>query len=493
MPNSHPPPAHQRRARNSRDMPRRSRSSREYTHDPKADATVPPHSSAGQKHHRGLHLPQYNHNGHRVTPGIQPDGESGRRGFHPFKFLQICFRSNSFISKWVNLLWPIVPVAIALHFARPDLPLAIFVTNYIAMVPAANMVGFAGSEFARKLPKVLGVVVETTFGSIVEIILFMVLLKTGGDQNVQVIRSAILGSILANMLLCLGFCFVAGGLLGGEQVFHEAVSEAGSGLMLVAGMGLVLPTIYYNALNGRTDLTIAGGESEIADEMLKISRATAIILLAAYLVFLFFQMKSHDNLFAEIYEADELVDKDRHEELAKPKLTLTECIVALVISLACVSMIAVFLVLQIPYMVEERHISDAFVGLILIPVVEKFAEHLLAIDEAYDGQMNLALAHVLGASIQTALLNTPLVIIVGWGLHINMDMKFEIFDSVSLILAILVVGSFLRDKKSNYLEGTLCIFVYLIIAVAAFYYPNPAGHGGGGGHGEEAAPAGEHH
>lgn len=144
-------------------------------------------------------------------------------------------------------------------------------------------------------------------------------------------------------------------------------------MLIIESVGLVLPTVYYNALNGRTDLTILGGENEILDEMLKISRATAIILLAAYLVYTFFQMKSHDNLFAEIYEADELRDKDRHEELAKPKLTLTEAIIALVISLACVSMIAVFLVLEIPYMVEERHISDAFLGLILIPVVEKFA------------------------------------------------------------------------------------------------------------------------
>ena len=104
------------------------------------------------------------------------------------------------------------------------------------MVPAANTVGFAGSELARKLPKVLGVIVETTFGSVVEIVLFMVLVKTSdGDANVPVIRAAILGSILANMLLCLGFCFIAGGLKRSDTKFHEAVSEAGSGLMLVAG------------------------------------------------------------------------------------------------------------------------------------------------------------------------------------------------------------------------------------------------------------------
>ena len=54
-----------------------------------------------------------------------------------------------------------------------------------------------------------------------------------------------------------------------------------------------------------------------------------------------------------------------------------------------------------------------------------------------------------------------------------MSLEFELFDAVVLILAILVVGGFLRDGKSNYLEGALCFFVYVLIAVAAFYYPNP--------------------
>ncbi|KAJ4291732.1 hypothetical protein N0V90_009627 [Kalmusia sp. IMI 367209] len=466
-------------------MSRRSRSSREYTQEPKSEV---PHGNGNNNNNHRLHLPRFNHNGHEITPGIEPEGESGRKGIHPFKFMKITFKSNSMISSWVNILWPMVPVAIALHFARPEWHLAIFVTNFIAMIPAANTVGFCGSELARKLPKVLGVITETTLGSVVEIVLFMVLLKTSnGDENVPVIRAAILGSILANMLLCLGFCFVAGGLKGGEQSFHEAISEAGSGLMLVAAMGLILPTVYYNALSGRTDLELAAGE--IGTEMLKISRATAIILLIAYLVYLFFQTKSHDNLFHEIFEQDELVDKDRHKELAKPKLTLTECVIGLLIALACVSLIAVFLVIEIPYMVEERHISDAFMGLILVPVVEKAAEHLLAIDEAWDGQMNLALAHVLGASIQTALLNTPLVVIVGWCINVNMDMKFEVFDSVSLVLAVLVVGSFLRDRKSNYLEGSLLIFIYVIIAVAAFYYPDPPHHAGAATEGETASPS----
>jgi Ca2+:H+ antiporter len=98
------------------------------------------------------------------------------------------------------------------HFAKPKWHLAIFITSYIAMLPAANLLGFAGQELSRKMPqKSFAVVLETTFGSVVEIILFMVLLKKSiGDSNVLVIQAAILGSILANVLLCLGFCFIAG-------------------------------------------------------------------------------------------------------------------------------------------------------------------------------------------------------------------------------------------------------------------------------------------
>jgi len=102
------------------------------------------------------------------------------------------------------------------------------------MIPTANMIGASGQQLARKLPKVLGVLLETTLGSVVEIILFTVLVVRG-NHNIPIIRAAILGSILANLLLCLGLCFIAGGWRRYEQSFHEGVSEVGSNLMLVAG------------------------------------------------------------------------------------------------------------------------------------------------------------------------------------------------------------------------------------------------------------------
>jgi Ca2+:H+ antiporter len=125
-------------------------------HDPETaigDSNSPTEKTGNHGQIRG---PRYNHNGHLVTRGIHPDGESGRKGVHPWRFLKIAFRSSSIASKFVNILWPFVPAAIAVHFAKPDAHYWVFALNYIAMVPTANLIGFAGQELARKLPTVFG-------------------------------------------------------------------------------------------------------------------------------------------------------------------------------------------------------------------------------------------------------------------------------------------------------------------------------------------------
>ena len=123
-----------------------------------ASEEVPRNGMSSQDANQGLF--KYNHNGHLVTKHIHPDGESGRKGVHPIHFLKICFRSSCTASKYVNFLWPFVPPAIALHFARPEAFNWIFALNYVAIIPTANLIGFAGQELARKLPKVFGLSME---------------------------------------------------------------------------------------------------------------------------------------------------------------------------------------------------------------------------------------------------------------------------------------------------------------------------------------------
>lgn len=97
-----------------------------------------------------------------LTPGIKAAGESGRRGLHPLHFFKIVGKSSCKASAAVNILWPFVPAAICVRYLT-DNHVLIFTLAYIAMVPCANLIGFAGQEFGRKMPHVLGVLVETTY------------------------------------------------------------------------------------------------------------------------------------------------------------------------------------------------------------------------------------------------------------------------------------------------------------------------------------------
>ncbi len=153
-------------------------------------------------------------------------------------------------------------------------------------------------------------------------------------------------------------------------------------------------------------------------------------------------------------------------------LTFTECVVALVFAVTLVTFIVISLVEGIEDFVETHGISDSFVGLILVPLVEKFAEHLTAIDEAWNKDLNMALYHALRATIQASLFDGPLVVLVGWATSKAMDLNFDLFNVIFLILAILAVANFLRDQKSNNLQGFLCVLIYVNTAVAAYYYLN---------------------
>ncbi|KAI1422312.1 Ca2+ transporter [Xylaria sp. FL1777] len=402
---------------------------------------------------------------------VKSSGESGRSGLHPIQFLKIIWTSSSRVARAVNILWPFVPAALAVYYTQTGPSTLRFSLAYIAMVPCANLIGFAGAELAAKMPHMLGVLTETTIGSIVEIVLFLVLLfSTADDTKYYIIRAAILGSILATMLLCLGLCFFAAGLRRETATFDSALSEVGTGLLLMAGLGLAIPTIFQHSISLNIDdygITL----QDLDNRTTQISRVVSVLLLIAYIVFVWFQMRTHHGIYDAIFEHDEHRDLDKHKDKARDKLTLTECIISLIVSVALVTLIALALVHEIEPVVEESRISDPFMGLILVPLVEKAAEHLTALDEAWDNQINFALSHCIGSTIQTAMLNAPLVVIVAWGRNLPLALSFEIFEIAILILAIITVGNYLRDQKSDYLEGFLCIITYIAIAVAAFYFP----------------------
>ncbi|CEL02283.1 Putative Ca2 /H antiporter VCX1 and related proteins [Aspergillus calidoustus] len=160
------------------------------------------------------------------------------------------------------------------------------------------------------------------------------------------------------------------------------------------------------------------------------------------------------------------------QEHPEPEMSRTAAIVMLLLSTALVAVCAEFLVDAIPEMVESSSVSEAFIGLIILPIVGNAAEHVTAVTVATKNKMDLSIGVSVGSSIQIAIFVTPLVVILGWCMDKDMNLYFTLFETISLFVTVFVVNFLVLDGKSNYLEGALLIAAYVIISVAAFFYPD---------------------
>lgn len=251
------------------------------------------------------------------------------------------------------------------------------------------------------------------------------------DGEIRIVQSSMLGSILSNILLVLGCCFFVGGLKHRPlQAFNSIVASTMSSLMAVSAASLIIPATLYAAMS-------AAAVDDKKDNILILSHGTAVILLLLYILYLFFQLKTHTELFDE--EASEGEDGDQKQEEPQT-LGPWSAGIALVIITILVAVCAEYLVDSIDSIVQTLHVSKTFVGLILLPIVGNAAEHVTAVVVAWKNKMNLAISVAIGSSMQIALLVTPFLVILGWIIDKPMTLHFESFETVVLFLSVLITN-----------------------------------------------------
>ncbi|KAH8742875.1 Sodium/calcium exchanger protein-domain-containing protein [Diaporthe sp. PMI_573] len=161
------------------------------------------------------------------------------------------------------------------------------------------------------------------------------------------------------------------------------------------------------------------------------------------------------------------------EEDEEPEISSTSAVLLLLGSTALVALCAEFMVNAIDGVVSgQSGISEAFIGLILLPIVGNAAEHVTTITVAIKNKMDLAIGVAIGSSIQIAIFVMPLVVILGWIMNKDMSLYFTLFETISMFVSAFIVNFLVLDGRSNYLEGALLCAAYVIIAVAAFFYPD---------------------
>ncbi|POS85200.1 hypothetical protein EPUL_003766 [Erysiphe pulchra] len=372
-------------------------------------------------------------------------------------------------SNYVNFLLVFVPLGIIGGFLGWN-PSLVFFLNFLAVVPLAAVLSFATEEISLKVGETLGGLLNATFGNAVEMIVSIVALKNG---ELRIVQSSMLGSILSNMLLVLGCCFLAGGIhnrrtgtaVGIEQSFNTTVASTMSSLLAVAAATLIIPATLYAALATSSENTQNGIQL--------LSHGTALILLVLYVLYLTFQLSTHSTLFDT--EALHQENEDVEDESEEAHMGAWPAAIVLVIVTIAVAICAEYLVDSIDSIVETVHISKTFIGLILLPIVGNAAEHATAIVVAVKDKMDLAMGVAIGSSLQIALLVTPSLVILGWIIGQPLSLRFETFETMVFFLSVLVVTYVIQDGKSNYLEGAMLLGLYLIIALAFLVYPDDAG------------------
>lgn len=430
----------------------------------------------------------------------------GKELYHKEPFTLRNQVQRTIFSSWVNILLIAAPVGIALNYAGVD-GKVVFTVNFIAIIPLAGMLSFATEEIALHLGESLGGLLNASFGNAVELIVAVIALA---KDEVVVVQTSLIGSILSNLLLVMGMCFFFGGLRRTEQFFNQTVAQTAASLLALAIGSIIIPTC-FDQFSTTPVASVAA-----------LSRGTAVILLVVYAGYLYFQLHTHVDMFNEESQKvpmrprkhalpqgaiskglakaggvgagagrpqladrppnDELINstayEDEDDEPEEPTLHIAVAWATLAGATAIIGLCAEFMVDGIGSITESGTVSVEFVGLILLPIVGNAAEHATAVTVACKDKMDLAIGVAVGSSMQVSLFLIPLLVVIGWIMgKEDMTLSFDGFQVAVLFVAVLLVNYLIGDGKSHWLEGMLLQCLYLIIAVCAWYYPQTDANG----------------
>lgn len=361
-----------------------------------------------------------------------------------------------------------IPVSVVAEVQHWD-PLVIFITAGLGIVPLAAWMGTATEEIAVVAGPTLGGLLNATFGNATELIIAVIALNAG---LLDVVKASLTGSIIGNLLLVLGLSMFLGGLRYKEQDFQPVAARMNASAMNLAVIALLLPTAVQYTSSGLSQPAIQ-----------KLSIAVAIVLIGVYALTLLFSMKTHAYLYdvgvAEVEDAAPSTSGETGEETApaahaeeheeKPNLLLWTGV--LLVATVLVAVESELLVGSLEVATEALGLSQLFTGVILLPIIGNAAEHATAVTVAMKNKMDLSISVAMGSSMQISLFVAPVLVLVGWIVGQPMDLNFNPFELVAVAVAVLICNSISSDGNSNWLEGTLLLATYTLLAFAFYFHP----------------------
>ncbi|NCR34682.1 MAG: calcium/proton exchanger [Microcystis aeruginosa S11-01] len=331
---------------------------------------------------------------------------------------------------------------------------AIFITAALSIIPLSIWLSAAVERVAVVTGPTLGGLVNAIFGNTTTLVIALIALKKG---LVDIVQASITGSILSDLLLFMGMGMLTGGIRYKEQEFKPILARVNGSSMTLAVIAIALPTLVIYTSN----------VVEVAD-ILSLSLVTATVLLIVYGLTLLFSLKTHSYLY-EVGLSNENTPDNQVSEEEKAQVWIW--LLVLLTSTVAVAYESDLFVDVVESVMEGFNLTPLFIGVIFIPLISDVSGIVTVTQLALKNQMDLTVSVAMGDSLLVALFVAPLLVFIGQFWQQPMDLNFNPFNVVALIVAVVVTNLISFTGRSNWLDGTLLLATYLILAVAFYYHP----------------------
>ena len=323
-------------------------------------------------------------------------------------------------------------------------PILLFITAAIATIPISRLISETTAKIADNSSSALGAFINAAFGNITEVLIAIFAIAAG---LLAIVKAAIIGSLLANLLFLLGASLFLGGLRFKEQRFNTETAGIASTMLIIAFAGFTVPSIFA--------FGYAGGPIET------VSMLVSVVLIIVYVLGVVFTFFTHRHLFQPIRS---YTQKKMMENWGGGKT-----FGLLAVSVGLLAIETNLLVSSLDSTIKTIGLPPLFMGIVVLGIIGNVGEMVSAISAALKNNVNLAIDIAVGSSTQIAMFVVPVLVFASLLLGNQLTLVFPLFHILAVLFAVMIVNYLSSDGRCNWLEGVQLLSVYLIIAVAFFF------------------------
>ena len=319
-----------------------------------------------------------------------------------------------------------------------------FVVSAGAVAILASLVGRSVEQLGDRFGPGATGVLQSALGNLPELFICIFSLKAG---LVDVVRAALVGSILANLLLVLGLAFLVGGLKHGTQQLGSERARTIVVLMMLSVTAMAIPSIAHEV------------HSPAADHEVAFSVIVSVVLIALFALSLPFSLRRDDDSGAE-----------PEFEIEAPRWPVALAVGLLALAGVLAAFVSDWFVHALEPAMDSLDISQAFAGLVIVAIAGNAIENVVGVQLAARGQSEYAFSVILNSPLQIALVLAPVLVLVSqiFGLA-SLTLVFGPMLVVALVLAVVLGALIAIDGESTWLEGATLIALYAVIATSFWW------------------------